>query len=102
MKEGADLFQVDAVANVLEVRTVLDFSEILAFSLADDSRAAILGKLVSRFGKEWADSIRLQRTSSVIELKEIKTTILMKPIIRDERLVCYGFINIPCQRKDIH
>jgi len=47
LEEWADLLQVCAGADVLEVWTILHSIQVRAFPLADDSWASFRGKLVS-------------------------------------------------------
>jgi len=56
LEEWADLLQVGASANVLELRAVLHVGNEGAGSLAEDCRAALLGQLCPRFGIEGAHS----------------------------------------------
>ena len=60
MEEWANLLQVAAVSDVLEVGAVFHASQVRALSLADDCWATLLGQLVSRLGVERAESIGLQ------------------------------------------
>jgi len=59
LEEWADLLQVGAGANVLELRAVLHVGSEGAGFLAEDCRAALLGQLCTRGCKEGAHSSRL-------------------------------------------
>ena len=63
LEEWADLLQVGASANVLELRAVLHVGNEGAGSLALDCRATLLGQLLARFGIEGAHSSRLKQNS---------------------------------------
>ena len=60
LEEWTDLLQVAAVADVLEVRAVFHAGQVRALPFADQGWAAFLGKLVSRFGVEGAEAVRLE------------------------------------------
>jgi hypothetical protein len=60
MKGQTFLMYVGAGADVLEVGAVLHVVQVRTISLAQECRAASLGQLASRFGKEWASTSRLE------------------------------------------